>query len=101
MRTSKIGDDLVEALAKSMNKFSDMYALSTDNMSKIANYFQNEAESHTRRMNVFAELKKIDGLIQKQVLQAGQILVESHDKTNFFYTLDDEYKLGYILMLLG
>ncbi|GMN46737.1 hypothetical protein TIFTF001_015930 [Ficus carica] len=55
---------------------------------------ENEAESHTRRMNVFAELKKIDGLTQEQVLRAGQILVESHDKTNFFYTLDDEYKLG-------
>lgn len=100
-RKSKSEDSLVETLTETISKFSDMYALSTDNMSKIANCFQNEAESHTRRMNVFAELKKIDGLTQEQVLRAGQILVESHDKTNFFYTLDDEYKLGYILMLLG
>ncbi|GMN59437.1 hypothetical protein TIFTF001_028530 [Ficus carica] len=61
-RKSKTEDGSVEALTETISKLFDMYALSTDNMSKIANCFQNEAESHARRMNVFAELKKIDGL---------------------------------------
>ena len=99
------GDNLIQSLSDNIDKFSELYALSAENMSQIARCFQIETakntEAHERRMNIFAEVSKINGLAQDEVLRAAHLLNQNQQNTDFFYSLiTDEQKFHFIQMIL-
>ncbi|KAK3212562.1 hypothetical protein Dsin_017268 [Dipteronia sinensis] len=68
--------------------------------SKKADCFQFEADGATRRMKVFDELKKIEGMTNAQRVKVGQLLVHDQANIDSFFTLDEEFKLDFLLSLL-
>ncbi|XP_062103773.1 uncharacterized protein LOC133814884 [Humulus lupulus] len=92
-------DPLVEVLTDIVKKFGDIQAVAGDSIRRIADCFQFETEGATRRMKVFDELKQIDGLTNEQRVKAGKLLVQNQAYIDFLFTLDDEFKLGFILGL--
>ncbi|XP_024022017.1 uncharacterized protein LOC112091785 [Morus notabilis] len=99
-KRSQCGDVLVDALIETIQKFSDMYVMAGENTGRLANCFQYEADSVARRMQVFDEVKKVEGLTNAQRVRVGKLLVQNYDYTNYFFTLDDEFKLDFLLSLL-
>ncbi|XP_024030261.1 uncharacterized protein LOC112094190 [Morus notabilis] len=99
-KRSQSEDVLVDALTETIHKFSNMYAMAGENIGRLANCFQYEADSAARRMQVFDEVKKVEGLTNAQRVRVGKLLVQNHDYTNYFFTLDDEFKLDFLLSLL-
>ncbi|XP_024032102.1 uncharacterized protein LOC112094714 [Morus notabilis] len=65
-KRSQCGDVLVDTLTETVQKFSDMYAMAGENIGGLANCFQYEADSAARRMQVFDEVKKVEGLTNAQ-----------------------------------
>ncbi|KAK0594598.1 hypothetical protein LWI29_036464 [Acer saccharum] len=59
-----------------------------------------KADSATRRMKVFYELKKIDGMTNAQRVKVGQLLIHDQANLDYFFTLDEEFKLDFLLSLL-
>ncbi|XP_024029924.1 uncharacterized protein LOC21412682 [Morus notabilis] len=98
-KRSQCGDVLVDALTETVHKFSDMYAMAGENIGRLANCFQYEADGAARRIQVFDEVKKVEGLTNAQRVRVGKLLVQNHDY-NYFFTLDDEFKLDFLLSLL-
>ncbi|XP_062086304.1 uncharacterized protein LOC133792415 [Humulus lupulus] len=92
-------DPLVEVLTDTVKKFGDVQVVAGDSIRRIADCFQYETKGAIRRMKVFDELKKIDGLTNEQRAKAGKLLVQNQAYIDFFITLDDEFKLGFILGL--
>ncbi|KAK0597937.1 hypothetical protein LWI29_030046 [Acer saccharum] len=64
------------------------------NMSSTNTPLTQSTDGATRRLKVFDELKKIDGMTNAQLLV--------HDQANIdnFFTLDEEFKLDFLLSLL-
>ena len=61
---------------------------------------QNEASQ--RRMNIYAEVRKIDGLRRDEILRAAHLLIQNQLNTDFFFSLtDEESKFEFIQMILG
>ncbi|XP_062102297.1 beta-fructofuranosidase, insoluble isoenzyme CWINV4-like, partial [Humulus lupulus] len=60
-------------------------------MKRLADCFQFEADGAARRMSVFDELKKVDGLTNEQRVTCGRILVQNQANTGYFFTLDEEF----------
>ncbi|KAL5564215.1 hypothetical protein UlMin_027379 [Ulmus minor] len=79
-KRSRSGD----ALAETVNQFGSMYATASVNIGRITNCFQHETDSAERRMKLFDELKK---------------LVTNQAKIDYFFTLDDEFKLEFLLQM--
>ncbi|XP_062079541.1 uncharacterized protein LOC133783998 [Humulus lupulus] len=90
---------LVEVLTDTVKKFGDIQAVAGDSIPRIADCFQFETEGATRRMKVFDELKQIDGLTNEQRVKARKLFVQNQAYIDFLFTLDDEFKLGFILGL--
>ena len=99
-KRSQCGDVLINTLTETVHKFFDMYAMAGENIGRLANCFQYEADSVAMRMQVFDEMKKVEGLINAQQVRVGKLLIQNHDYTNYFFTLDDEFKLDFLLSLL-
>ncbi|KAK2641802.1 hypothetical protein Ddye_023565 [Dipteronia dyeriana] len=59
-----------------------------------------KADGATRRMKVFDELKKIDGMTNAQRVKVGQLFVYDQTNIDYFFTLDEEFKLNILLSLL-
>jgi len=99
-KRSQCGDVLVDALTETIHKFFDMYAMFGENIGRLANCFQYEADGAARRMLVFDKVNKVEGLTNAQRVRIGKLLVQNHDYTNYFFALDDEFKLDFLLSLL-
>uniref|UniRef100_A0A803NQW5 Myb/SANT-like domain-containing protein n=1 Tax=Cannabis sativa TaxID=3483 RepID=A0A803NQW5_CANSA len=98
-RSRKRSRKLVEVLTTTVNKFSEIQAAGGDSIRRIVDCFQFETEGASRRLKVFDELKKIDGLSFEQRIEAGKLLVQNQAYTDLLFTLDDEYKLAFVLGL--
>ncbi|XP_062103796.1 uncharacterized protein LOC133814909 [Humulus lupulus] len=98
-KRSRNEDPLVEVLTDTVKKFGDIQTVAGDSIRRIADCFEFETEGATRRMKVFDELKQIDGLTNEQRVKAGKLLVQNQAYIDFLFTLDDEFKLGFILGL--
>ncbi|PON99940.1 hypothetical protein TorRG33x02_043580 [Trema orientale] len=93
-------DPLVDVLTKTLKEFSNTHAVASENIRKNAKYFQNEADGANRRMKLFDELKKVDGLTNAQRVKVGQLLLQNQANIDYFFTLDDEFKFDFLLQLL-
>uniref|UniRef100_A0A803QHQ2 Myb/SANT-like domain-containing protein n=1 Tax=Cannabis sativa TaxID=3483 RepID=A0A803QHQ2_CANSA len=89
-RKSNNRDPLVELLSKSMQEFSTMQASASNSIRKLADCFQHEADSAARRMNLYEEIKKVDGLTNSQRLKIGKLLVSNQPHIDYFFTLEEE-----------
>ncbi|KAK3224552.1 hypothetical protein Dsin_011577 [Dipteronia sinensis] len=59
----------------SVKEFGNMQAAAaSDSIRRLADCFQFEADGATRRMKVFDELKKIDGMTNAQQVKVGQLV---------------------------
>uniref|UniRef100_A0A803P5U9 Myb/SANT-like domain-containing protein n=1 Tax=Cannabis sativa TaxID=3483 RepID=A0A803P5U9_CANSA len=99
-RKSNSGDPLVELLSKSVQEFSTMQASASDSIRKLADCFQHEADSVPRRMNLYEEIKKVDGLTNSQRLKIGKLLISNQPHIDYFFTLEEEFKLDFLLGML-
>ncbi|KAK3211432.1 hypothetical protein Dsin_016138 [Dipteronia sinensis] len=99
-KRSRTEDPIIDFLKDSVKEFGYMQTAASDSIRRLADCFQFEADGATRRMKVFDELKKIEGITNAQRVKVGQLLV--HDQTNidYFFTLDEEFKLDFLLSLL-
>ena len=84
-----------------MKHISALHASTGENIRRLADCFPFEADGAAWRMKVFDELKNIDGLTNDQRVRAGQLLVQNQANTDYFFTLDDEFKLGFLMQLLS
>ena len=100
-KRSRNEDALIDVLTETVKQFGKMHAASGETISRIANCFQYEADGAARRMKVFDELKKINGLTNAQRVRGGQLLVQNQANTDYFFTLDDECKFEFVMQLLG
>ncbi|KAK1575283.1 hypothetical protein Q3G72_033226 [Acer saccharum] len=87
-------DPIVDFLKDSIKEFGNMHTTASNSIRRLADCFQFEADGATRRLKVFDELKKIDGMTNAQLLV--------HDQANIdnFFTLDEEFKVDFLLSLL-
>ncbi|KAK2637834.1 hypothetical protein Ddye_025629 [Dipteronia dyeriana] len=87
------GQDLVK-------EFGNIQTATSDSIKRLADCFQFEVDGATRRMKVFDELKKIDGMTDAQRVKVGQLLVHDQVNIDYFFTLDEEFKLDFLLSML-
>ncbi|KAL5579399.1 hypothetical protein UlMin_011841 [Ulmus minor] len=88
-----------DALAEIVKQFGSMYAAAGANIGRITNCFQHEDDSTKRRMKLFDELKKVDGLTNAEQVKAGELLVTNQATIDYIFTLDDEFKLKFLLQM--
>ena len=105
-KTSRHEDSLMESLSDNIGKFTEVCAASAENIGQIAKCFQFETamqnEASQRRMNIYAEVRKIDGLRRDEILRAAHLLIQNQLNTDFFFSLtDEESKFEFIQMILG
>ncbi|KAK2655620.1 hypothetical protein Ddye_008672 [Dipteronia dyeriana] len=84
----------------SVKEFGNKQTASSDSIKRLADCFKFEANGATRRMKVFDELKKIGGMTNAQRVKVGQLLVHDQANIDYFFTLDEEFKLDFLLSLL-
>lgn len=94
-------DPLIDILTHTVKEFGSIQAAAGENIRRLADCFQFEADGAARRMKVFEELKKVAGLTNNQRVKVGQLLVQNQANTDYFFTLDEEFKLGFLMDLLG
>ncbi|KAL5577168.1 hypothetical protein UlMin_018867 [Ulmus minor] len=82
------------------NDFDPLAPLNYDSIRLLIDCFKFEVNAATRRMKVFDELRKIEGLTTTQCLKIGQLLVHNQANVDYFFTLDEEIKLDFLLHLL-
>ncbi|KAK2643843.1 hypothetical protein Ddye_019038 [Dipteronia dyeriana] len=99
-KRSRNEDPIVDFLKNSIKEFGNMQTTASDSIERLVDCFQFEADGATRRMKVFDELKKIDGMTNAQRVKVGQLLVHDQVNIDYFFTLDEEFKLDFLLSLL-
>ena len=99
-KRSRSGDLLVDVLTNTVKEFSNMYVATGDNIRRMVDYFQYETDGATRRMKVSNELKKFDGLTNAQRVKVRELLVQNQANPNYFFTLNDGFKLEFLIQLL-
>ncbi|KAL5573555.1 hypothetical protein UlMin_023152 [Ulmus minor] len=87
-KRSRNEDPIVGGLKDSLSRFDNIQTEASDSIRLLANYFKFEADAVTRRMKVAQRLK------------VGQLLVHDQANVNYFFTLDEEIKLDFLLQLL-
>ena len=55
-------DPLIDILIHSIKEFGSLQTVACENIRRLVDCFQFEADSAARKMKIFEELKKIDGL---------------------------------------
>ncbi|KAK2651975.1 hypothetical protein Ddye_011831 [Dipteronia dyeriana] len=93
-------DPIVDFFKDSVKEFGNMQTAASDSIKRLADCFQFEVDGATRRMKVFDELKKIDGMTNAQRVKVGQLLIHDQANIDYFFTLDEEFKLDFLLSLL-
>ncbi|KAK3221144.1 hypothetical protein Dsin_015114 [Dipteronia sinensis] len=99
-KRSRTEDPIIDFLKDSVKEFGNMQTAASDSIRRLADCFQFEADGATRRMKVFDELKKIEGMTNAQRVKVGQLLVHDQANIDYFFTLDEEFKLDFLLSLL-
>ncbi|KAK2646551.1 hypothetical protein Ddye_021746 [Dipteronia dyeriana] len=99
-KRSRNEDPIVDFRKDSVKEFGNMQTAASDSIKRLADCFQFEVDGATRRMKVFDELKKIDGMTNAQRVKVGQLLVNDQANIDYFFTLDEEFKLDFLLSLL-
>ncbi|KAK2654659.1 hypothetical protein Ddye_014515 [Dipteronia dyeriana] len=82
-------DPIVDFLKDSVKEFGKMQTAASDSIKRLADCFQFEIDGATKRMKVFDELKKIDGMTNAQRVKVGQLLVHDQANIDYFFTLDE------------
>ncbi|PON77145.1 hypothetical protein TorRG33x02_241170 [Trema orientale] len=93
-------DPFVDILNDSVNKFGNMQVVANDNIRRLDYYFKFETDSAARKMKVFGELKRIHGLTNDERVKLGQLFIQNQTNTDYFFTVDDEFKLVFLMQLL-
>ncbi|KAM6601316.1 hypothetical protein CsatA_020925 [Cannabis sativa] len=93
-------DALVCLLIDAVKQWSKIHAASCESIARLANCFQHHADAADRRMRLFSELKKINGLTNTQRVRVGKLLVQNQAITDYFFSLDDEFKHALLVQLL-
>ncbi|KAK1586200.1 hypothetical protein Q3G72_000072 [Acer saccharum] len=99
-KRSRNEDPIVDFLKDSIKEFGNMQTVASDSIRQLVDCFQFEVDGGTRGMKVFDELKKIDGMTNAQQVKVGQLLVHDQANLDYFFTLDEEFKLNFLLSLL-
>ncbi|XP_030479198.1 uncharacterized protein LOC115696436 [Cannabis sativa] len=97
---SNSGDPLVELFFKSVQEFSTMQASASDSIRKLVDCFQHEVDGTARRMNLYEEIKKVDGLTNSQRLKIEKLLISNQPHIDYFFTLEEQFKLDFLLGML-
>ena len=61
-------------------------------MATIASCFKIELEEAKRRMKVFNELLKVEGLSISEIIKAGELLTADTRKCDYFYSLPGDVR---------
>ncbi|KAL5553401.1 hypothetical protein UlMin_040802 [Ulmus minor] len=99
-KRSRNEDPIVGVLKDSVSQFDNIQTEVSDYIRLLADCFKFETDATTRRMKVFDELKKIKSLTATQRLKVGQLFVHDQANVDYFFTLDEEIKLDFLLQLL-
>ncbi|KAK3223063.1 hypothetical protein Dsin_010088 [Dipteronia sinensis] len=99
-KRSRTEDPIIDFLKDPVKEFGKMQTASSDSIRRLADCFQFEADGATRRIKVFDELTKIEGMTNAQRVKVGQLLVHDQANIDYFFTLDEEFKLDFLLSLL-
>ena len=85
-----------------MKELGKVYGATSNNISELVGCFKHEKENADRRMQVFQELKKLEGLTDIQRIRAGSLITKDPSAVDFFFTIDDpELKTLYVSDLLA
>lgn len=60
-----------------------------------------DKELSNLQVKLFDEMRKIDGLSEKEILDAIDIIATKHDMLHVFFNLSNELKKRYILRMIG
>ncbi|KAM3708278.1 hypothetical protein ACB098_02G086300 [Castanea mollissima] len=93
-------DELIETLMETMKDFGKKYEETNGHMATIASCFKIESEEAERRMKVFNELLKIEGLSISERIKAGELLTADTRKCDFFYSLPGDVRYDYVIQVL-
>ena len=74
--------------------------VASEHIGRLANCFQHESNFVERRMQVTAEVMKVDGLTPSQVLYVAKKIVLNPLEVDFFFSLPDDYISTYVHGLL-
>ena len=69
---------------ETMKDFGKKYEETNRHMATIASCFKIESEEAKRRMKVFNELLKIEGLSISEIIKAGELLTANTHKCDYF-----------------
>ncbi|KAL4604293.1 hypothetical protein ACB092_10G182900 [Castanea dentata] len=93
-------DELIETLMETMKDFGKKYEETNGHMATIASCFKIESEEAERRMKVFNELLKIEGLSISKRIKVGELLTADTRKCAFFYSLPGDVRYDYVIQVL-
>ncbi|KAM3688939.1 hypothetical protein ACJW31_09G008700 [Castanea mollissima] len=93
-------DELIETLMETMKDFGMKYEETNGHTATIASCFEIELEEAKRRMKVFNELLKIEGLSISERIKAGELLTADTRKCDFFYSLPGDVRYDYVIQVL-
>ncbi|PON97525.1 hypothetical protein TorRG33x02_067270 [Trema orientale] len=99
-KRARRADLLIDVISDLVKQICALHASTGKNIRRLIDCYQFEADGIARRMKVFDKLKNIDGLPNDEQVRVGQLLVQNQVNTNLFFTLDDEFKLGFLIQLL-
>ena len=83
-----------------MKDFGKKYEETNGHMATIASCFKIESEEVERRMKVFNELLKIEGLSMLESIKAGELLTADICKCDYFYSLPGNVRYDYVIQVL-
>ena len=93
-------DELTEILMEIMKDFGKKYEETNGHMATIASCFKIESEEAKRRMKVFNELLKIEGLSILEKIKSGELLTADTHKCDYFYSLPGDVRYDYVIQVL-
>ncbi|KAK8996415.1 hypothetical protein V6N11_081692 [Hibiscus sabdariffa] len=93
-------DDGLSDLVKEIGKFGAAYRETAKEIKEIIGLFKKEAEGNDRRMSIFTEIMKIEGLSNDEMLIAGEHISKDAHKVDFFFSLPNEFKKDYVIKQL-
>ncbi|KAK9001692.1 hypothetical protein V6N11_083469 [Hibiscus sabdariffa] len=93
-------DDGLSDLIKEIGKFGVAYRETAQEIKEIIGLFKKEAEGNDRRMSIFTEIMKTEGLSNVEMLIAGEHISKDAHKVDFFFSLSNEFRKDYVIKQL-
>lgn len=93
-------NSVVEQLVETMQSLGKVYEITKDNIGDLVGCFKHEKGAE-RRMQVFEELKMIEGLTNMERVRVGSMITKDQNAVDYFFTIDPEFKVFYVQQVLA